>query len=102
MSARESVIVDFTTLLLDTLGYTDGEFVSLGYEDTNTNVPFRTAVMSPTDAVAAAPKLPATADNYFGVNPVIGPARKSAGRRPSARAVRRRVGAHHRPVRGIA
>ena len=70
--------LDFTALLLDTLGFTDDEFVSLGYEDTDGV--FHTAVMSPTDAVVAADKLPRTANVFFGVNPVRGPARKNSGR----------------------
>ncbi|TXI55814.1 MAG: hypothetical protein E6Q57_00225, partial [Mycobacterium sp.] len=72
------VQIDFTALLLGTLGYTEDEFVSLGYEDTSGR--FRTAVYSPPDALAAAHKLPATANCYFGVNPISGPARRDAGR----------------------
>ena len=64
--------------ILDILDYTPGEFVSLGYDDASGQ--FHTAVMTPADAVAAAAKLPATSNCYFGVNPITGPARKNAGR----------------------
>ena len=64
--------VDFTAMLLDTLRFTDGEFVSLAYEDT-AGV-FHTAVLPPADAIESAAKLPHGANAYFGVNPVTGPA----------------------------
>ena len=70
--------VDFTAMLLDTLRFTDGEFVSLAYEDT-AGV-FHTAVLPPADAIEAAAKLPHCANAYFGVNPVTGPARTHSGR----------------------
>jgi hypothetical protein len=73
-----SATLDFTALLLGTLGFTDGEFVSLGYEDA-AGV-FHTAVMTPPDAGAVAAKIPATANAYFGVNPIGGPARNNSGR----------------------
>jgi hypothetical protein len=73
-----SLTLDFTALLLGTLGFTDGEFVSLAYEDA-AGV-FHTAVMEPADAIAAAAKIPATANAYFGINPVRGPARTHCGR----------------------
>jgi hypothetical protein len=70
--------LDFTALLLGTLGFIDGEFVSLGYEDAGGV--FHTAVMAPPDAGAVAAKIPATANAYFGVNPTGGPARSNTGR----------------------
>ena len=73
-----SSMLDFTALLVGTLGFTDGEFVSLAYEDA-AGV-FHTAVMEPADAIAAAAKIPATANAYFGVNPTKGPARTNRGR----------------------
>ncbi len=72
-----AVIIDVTALLLDTLGYTDDEFVSLGHQDTDGV--FHTAVGSPARASAYADALPRTADVFFGVNPVTGPARSNAG-----------------------
>ena len=77
MSTRESVTVDFTVLLLDTLGYTDSEFVSIGHD---ADGEFSTAVMPPTEAPAYVDGLPGTANVYFGVNPTKGPARRRAGR----------------------
>lgn len=77
VAVKAPVQVDFSTLLLECLAHVDGEFVSLGYDDATG---FRTAVMTPAEAVAAAAQLPATANSYFGVNPVAGPARKNAGR----------------------
>jgi hypothetical protein len=73
-----SATLDFIELLLGTLGFTNDEFVSLGYEDV-AGV-FHTAVMAPPDAINAAAKIPATANAYFGIDPVRGPARTNAGR----------------------
>jgi P4 family phage/plasmid primase-like protien len=67
---------DFKAVLLDTLGATEGEFVSLGYQDAGGT--FHTAVMTPGDAVAA--RLPTDSDQFFGVNPIAGPARRNSGR----------------------
>lgn len=73
-----SPLLDFTALLLGVLGFTDDEFVSLGYQKPGGK--FHTAVMSPGDAIDAAAKIPVTANAYFGVNPVRGPVRSNAGR----------------------
>jgi hypothetical protein len=70
--------LDFAGLLLGVLGFTDDEFVSLLYEDAD-GWP-HTAVMAPADAVEVAATIPATANAYFGVCPVRGPARKHSGR----------------------
>jgi hypothetical protein len=75
--------------LLDTLGYTDGEFVAIGHDADGA---FRTAVMAPGDAPSFVAKLPDTANIFYGVNPTRGPARSNAGRQrrgrdPSGRAV---------------
>ncbi|MCB1290349.1 phage/plasmid primase, P4 family [Mycolicibacterium sp.] len=70
--------LDFSALLLGTLGHADGDHTSLLY--INGDGTPHTAVMAPGDAVAAAAKLSDNADCYFGVNPVAGPARKAAGR----------------------
>ncbi len=64
--------------LLDVLGYTAGEFVSLGYQKPGGK--FRTAVLAPADAVSAVAEASAAANMYFGVNPVAGPPRRDAGR----------------------
>lgn len=69
-------LLDFAALL-NMLGFTEGEFVALGWEKPDG---FRTAVMTPSDAAAAAGETPAAVDLYFGVNPVRGPARRNAGR----------------------
>ncbi len=76
---KPPVHIDFTALLLGTLGHTEGEFTSLLYITPGSDIP-HAAVMDPGDAVAAAAKLPRNADCYFGVNPVAGPARKNAGK----------------------
>jgi hypothetical protein len=73
-----SAMLDFTALLLGTLGFIDCECVSLGYEDAGGV--FHTAVLAPTDAPAVAATIPATANAYFGVNPTRGPARINSGR----------------------
>lgn len=77
MTANKT-LMDFTALLLGTLGHRDDEFTSLLYFYSDGIA--HTAVMSPTDAVAAAPRMPDTADCYFSVNPVTGPARRNSGR----------------------
>jgi hypothetical protein len=68
--------VDFTTLLLGVLGYTDTEFVSLLYDNGDKH----TAVMTPVKAIAAVAKIPADANVFFGVNSTKGPARTNSGR----------------------
>lgn len=65
-------------LLLEVLGHTAGEFTSLLYEDTDGKP--HTAVNPPAVAADWAPRLPGTANCYFGVNPVKGPARHNDGR----------------------
>ncbi len=73
-------VCDFTALLLGTLGYADGEFVSVGHEKPPQE--FRTSVMTPAGVLAAAP--PVDANVFFGINPTRGPARKHAGRGTAA------------------
>ena len=63
--------------LLDVLGYTAGEFVSIGHDAGGR---FSTAVMAVADADGFVAGLPDTANVYFGVNPTRGPARNSDGR----------------------
>jgi hypothetical protein len=70
--------LDFTGLLLGTLGFTDTEFVSLAYAVGSKG--FHTTVRQPADALAAAVTIPAGANAYFGVNPVKGPPRNNKGR----------------------
>jgi hypothetical protein len=70
-------VVDFTALLLDTLGFTDDEFVSIGHD---ADGQFRTAVGTPAGAGNFVSALPDGANVYFGVNPVCGPARQGKGR----------------------
>jgi hypothetical protein len=77
VSAPTETALDFTGLL-ELLSFTDGEFMSIGHEDT-AGV-FHTAVGSPDGAPAYADQLPDTANVYFGVNSVKGPARSKAGR----------------------
>ena len=69
-------IVDFAALL-GTLGFADGEFVSIGRDGDGV---FRTAVLPPWQAPAYVAQLPTTANVFFGVNPTKGPARQNAGR----------------------
>jgi len=71
-----STITDFAELL-ETLGFTGDEFISIGHEHRGA---WRTAVMAPTDAAGYVAKLPEGANIFFGVNPVTGPARANAGR----------------------
>ena len=71
------IIVDFTALLLDTLGFTEHEFVSIGHD---VDGQFHTAVGTPAGAGNFVSGLPDGANVYFGVNPVRGPARQGKGR----------------------
>ena len=71
------IVLDFSALLLDTLGFTPDEFVSIGHD---AGGEWSTAVMASTDAPEYVTKLPSTANIFFGVNPVRGPARSRAGR----------------------
>lgn len=64
--------------LLDALGYTADEFVSVCWQ-----VPggqFRSAVVQASDAVKKAEAIGAGSNIWFGVNPTAGPVRESAGR----------------------
>lgn len=63
--------------LLDVLGFTDGEFVATGHDGSGR---FATAVMALGHAGDYVSGLPDTANIFFGVNPVRGPARKGGGR----------------------
>jgi hypothetical protein len=78
--------VDFNTLPLDALGFSDGEFVSIGYESPNS--PWTTVVLPPGDAVRCISQLPTDANCFFGVNPVTGPARTNSGRGNEANVTR--------------
>ena len=77
VTTRESVALDFTVLLFDTLGYTRDEFVSIGHD---ADGEFATVVKPPADAAKYVAGLPDRANVYFGVNPTKGPARDRAGR----------------------
>ena len=70
-------VTDFAALL-GALSFTDDEFVALGWQPSGGV--FRTAVLTPAAAITAAANATGTADFYFGVNPVCGPARSDAGR----------------------
>jgi hypothetical protein len=74
---RQSVIVDFTAHLFDTLAYTADEFVSIGHD---ADGEFVTAVRRTADAPAFVATLPATANIFYSVNPTRGPIRDRAGR----------------------
>jgi hypothetical protein len=78
LSLTTGDVVDFSAVLLDTLGFTGDEFVSLGYEDTDGV--FHTAVMAPADTAGYIDQIPTTANIYFGVCAVAGPARTNFGR----------------------
>jgi hypothetical protein len=78
--------LDFTGLLLDVLGFTDTEFAGLGYAVGSDS--FHTTVLPPTDAPEVAATIPATANAYFGVNPVAGPPRNNKGRGRAADVIR--------------
>jgi hypothetical protein len=69
--------LDLSVLLLDTLGYTPDEFVSIGHD---ADGQFITAVGQPKNAGRFVSTLPDRANIFFGVNPVRGPARQAAGR----------------------
>jgi hypothetical protein len=77
-TSPKSSVLDFASLLLETLGFTGDEFVSLGYQKPGGK--FWTAVLTPADAIAMAAKIAPGADGYFGVNPIKGPARKNTTR----------------------
>lgn len=79
MPSMAPLVLDFAGLL-QCLGFTVGEFVSIGYEDTTEGTAWRTAVMDPIDAPAYVDQLADTADVFFGVCPTKGPARDRAGR----------------------
>jgi hypothetical protein len=64
--------------LLSALGFTDDEYVSVCHRAGNG--PFLAEVCQPCGAPALVAALPDDADVWFGVCPVKGPARKSAGR----------------------
>ena len=70
--------LDFRTLLLDILGFSSDEYLSIGYHSLDT--PFRSTVCSPDLALRTLDQIPGDADIYFGVSPVQGPARESSGR----------------------
>ncbi|HYB36439.1 MAG TPA: hypothetical protein VEF72_12175 [Mycobacterium sp.] len=71
-------VLDFAGLL-ETLGFTDSEFVSVCHQ-VGAGGQFRAAVMRPSTAPGHVSDLPTEADVWFGVNPVRGPARTDAGR----------------------
>ena len=71
-------VLDFPDLL-ELLGFSAGEFVSIGYEIIGKK-PWYTAVMEPADAPAYVADSPTRADVYFGVCPTEGPAREGGGR----------------------
>ena len=71
-------VLDFAGLL-GLLGFTAGEFVSVGYEVVG-KAPWHTAVMAPADAPAYVARLSTEADVFFGVCPTEGPARDGGGR----------------------
>ena len=74
---RDDVVVDFSELLLGTLGFKSDEFVSICHKVGDA---FPTEVCSPSNAPARVASLPENTDIYFGVNPTKGPARSRAGR----------------------
>jgi hypothetical protein len=75
----EPAVCDFGVLLRGVLGFDDDEFVSLFYIDAEGER--HTAVWRPTTALTwVATKMPNTANVFFGVNPVRGPARSNGGR----------------------
>jgi putative DNA primase/helicase len=80
-TSTESSALDLSGLLLDTLGYTPDEFVSIGHD---TDGQFRTRVGRPTNATTFVATLPEGANIFYGVNPVRGPARRNAGRGTAA------------------
>ncbi len=68
------------TDLLDVLGYTDAEFVSINHKIGPDDETWRSAVVVPSAAADTVKALPKGTDVWFGVNPVTGPARSCAGR----------------------
>jgi hypothetical protein len=85
----DTSVLDFKSLLCDVLGFTDDEFVSLGYQKPGGR--FRTAVMAPAEAVAMVTDPSTGAHMYFGINPTNGPARSigdSGGRGTEAEVTR--------------
>ena len=76
MTATETAL-DFEGML-DTLGFTDDEFVSIIHWGSD-GTP-QTWVGLPSAAPAYASSLPDTANVFFGVNPITGPPRRNAGR----------------------
>ena len=60
----EPAVLDFAGLL-GLLGFTDDEFVSLFYEDADGSQ--HTSVLDTAEAVAAAARIPRTANAFFGV-----------------------------------
>ena len=70
-------VLDFAAVL-DTLGFTNDEFVVLFYEDADGIK--HTAVLPLAEAIPAAAHLPDTVNAFFGVSPVSGPRRENAGR----------------------
>jgi hypothetical protein len=71
-------VLEFPALLLDVLGFTEDEFVSLGYQKPGGK--FCPAVLEPAAAITAVAEASTAANLYFGINPVRGPARTNAGR----------------------
>lgn len=72
--------------LLSILGFTDSEYVSVCHQAGAG--PFLTDVCSPQDAPGFVATLPATANVYFGVCPIQGPARSNSGRGKAANVTR--------------
>ena len=62
----ETSVLDFSSLL-NLLGFTDGEFVSLGWQKPGGG--FHTLVLEPAEAVTNAAAASARAHMYFGINP---------------------------------
>lgn len=71
-------VIDFRALLLDELGYVDGEFVAIGHAVGGEKL--HTRVLPPRHAPAVVMQLPTDANIYFGVNPTAGPAREGGSR----------------------
>ena len=76
---KQPTACDFGVLLRDVLAFDDDEFVSLFYTDAEGGT--HTAVWRPATAITwVTTTMPSTANVFFGINPVKGPARKNAGR----------------------
>lgn len=71
-------VLDFPTLLLEVLGFSSKEYVSICHKILDG--PFCTSVCAPTQALEVVKSLPEHADVYFGINPVKGPVRRNGGR----------------------